>query len=119
MSSTGGMESSTARGSKTSKRVAYRKRASLQVASGYVMAWALVWVPSLMHYLIERFETAIIGSLFAPLQGLFNFIVFMSPKVRAAKKPSKRRGQQKEEGELSWYKTIAKSYTSRGERLRQ
>ncbi len=115
--STGGMAGSS---SKASKRAASRKRAILQMASGYVAAWALVWLPGFLVYYFQRFETWIFFSFFCSLQGFFNFIVFMSPKVRAAKKPSKRRtrGRRKEEqGELSWYKAISTSYMSRGERL--
>ncbi len=104
--------------SNTSIRVASRKRAILLIASGFVAAWALVWIPGLIFAFFPSFEASIIASLFPPLQGLFNFIVFMSPKARAAKKLSRRTGQQKEEGELSWCKAIIKSYMSRGKRLR-
>jgi hypothetical protein len=44
-----------------------------------------------------------------PLQGLFNFLVFMSPKVRNAKRP--RRGEN-----LTWRQAFIKAYMSRGER---
>jgi hypothetical protein len=44
------------------------------------------------------------------LQGLFNFLVFMSPKVRNAKRPIRGRKN------LTWRQAFIKAYTSRGER---
>ena len=48
-----------------------------------------------------------------PLQGLFNFLVFMSPKVRSAKRS--RRGEEN----LTWRQAFIKAYMSRGERRRR
>ena len=103
------------RRSPRSKKRVSRKKSILHIASGYVMGWALVWVPALMALLLPQGSAihSIIASLLNPLQGLFNFLVFMSPKVRATKKP--RRGAQN--GNLSWYGAIIKSYTSRGEKI--
>ncbi len=91
----------------TKKRVS-RKKAILQIASGYVAAWVIIWLPGLVALSSPIFETIIVGNLIAPLQGLFNFIVFMSPKVRAAKKP--RRGGKQQEGDLSWFKSCLEAY---------
>lgn len=88
-----------------------RKKSVLQMALGYAVAWAFVWVPFFIHLRLLSFEIAIVSSIFVPLQGLYNFIVFMAPKVRYAKKA--RRGQQ---GELSWSEAVFKAYMSRGER---
>ncbi len=90
------------------------KRAVLYMASGYAAAWAVVWVPMIANVIVkENSEVDITLSLLMPLQGLFNFIVFMSPKVRSAKK-QRRRGQP----ELSWYNAFITAYVSRGERRR-
>ncbi len=101
----------------TSTRVS-RKKAVLQMASGYIVAWALFWVPALLHHFLGTFETRIISNALNPLQGLFNFIVFMSPKVRTARKMKCRRGQQTTTSNLSWCKVAFDVYMSRGERRR-
>ena len=44
------------------------------------------------------------------LQGLFNFLVFMSPKVRNAKRPIRGRKN------LTWRQAFIKAYMSRGDR---
>ncbi len=100
-----------------SKRVS-RKKAILQMASGYVAALVLVYVPGFLYIQHPSFVTAFMNNLFTPLQGLFNFIVFMCPKVRAARNRP-RRGQSREEGKLSFFKAILKAYMSRGERSRR
>ncbi len=96
----------------TSKRVS-RKRSVLQMATGFTAAWVMVFIPFTYISFFDSYVGSIVGSLLIPLQGLSNFIVFLSPKVRSAKKPM--RGQQ----ELSWYKAIVKAYISRGEGRRQ
>ncbi len=90
----------------TKKRVS-RKKSILQIASGYVAAWVIIWVPGMVPLFFLSVETLIVSSLLVPLQGLFNFMVFMSPKVRAAKKP--RRGKQ-QDGDLSWFKACLEAY---------
>ncbi len=100
------------RRSKGKKRRLSRKRAVLQMAGGFTSAWCSVWIPLFLTRLPQTrsFEILVIGNILGPLQGLFNFIVFMSPKVRGAKKPS--RGQR----ELNWCEAIIKAYMLRGER---
>ncbi len=97
-----------------------RKKAVLQMASGYVAAWGLMGLPFLVFNFFPSFETGIILNLFNPLLGLFNFIVFMSPKVRAARKMKhRRRGQhQTTTGNVSWSEAAFDAYMSRGERRR-
>ncbi len=97
-------------------RLVSRKRAVLQMASGFTAAWALVMIPFFIIYSVplRSFHTAIVVNALVPLQGLFNFIVFIFPKVRDVRKP--RRGQQEH---LSWYKAIIKAYMSRGTRRRR
>ena len=75
----------------TSKRVS-RKRSVLQMATGFTAAWVMVFIPFTYISFFDSYVGSIVGSLLIPLQGLSNFIVFLSPKVRSAKKPM--RGQQ-------------------------
>ena len=82
------------------------------MATGYAFAWALVWMPfMIVFFLQESYATLILLACLTPLQGLFNFLVFMSPKVRNAKRP--RRGEN-----LTWCQAFIKAYMSRGERRR-
>ena len=59
----------------------------------------------------ESRATAILIACLSPRQGLFNCLVFMSPKVRNAKRL--RRGEN-----LTWRQAFIKAYMSRGERRR-
>ena len=95
-----------------SNRATSQKRAILHMAAGYAFAWALVWIPfMIVFFLQESYATEMLHSCLTPLQGLFNFLVFMSPKVRNAKRP--RRGEN-----LTWCQAFIKAYMSRGERRR-
>ncbi len=97
-----------------SNRMKSQKRAVLHMASGYSLAWALVWIPSTSLFIIgfSSRPAIIISAFMIPLQGLFTFIVFILPKVRNTKKP--RRGYSA----LSWYEAFIKAYISRGEKRR-
>jgi hypothetical protein len=89
-----------------------QQRAILHMAAGYALAWAFVFVPFMIaFFLLNSYETLILFGCLTPLQGLFNFLVFMSPKVRNAKRP--RRGEN-----LTWCQAFIKAYMSRGERRR-
>jgi hypothetical protein len=70
-----------------------QKRAVLHMAIGYAGAWLLVWYPVAAFYFPKAFAdkdlysaasdtTLIMLSCMQPLQGFFNFLVFMAPKVR-------------------------------------
>ena len=97
--------------SRSKSRATSQKRAILHMATGYALAWAFVFIPFMIHFFLhESHATLIISACLTPLQGLFNFLVFMSPKVRSAKQP--RRG----ENFLSWHQAFIKAYMSRGER---
>lgn len=96
-----------------SNTVISQKRAILRRAIGYAVAWAAVYIPWIFFVLMfQSFETEILLSIQFPLQGLINFTVFMSPKVRFAKKP--RRGE-----ELTWPQAFTKAYLSKGEMRRR
>ena len=96
-----------------SNRATSPKRAILHRAAGYAFAWAFVQIPFIIYFFFhESHATLILHSCLNPLQGLFNLLVFMSPKVRNAKRP--RRGREN----LTWRQSFIKAYMSRGERRR-
>ena len=106
-----GTGSSSRRSNMSRRRRVSRKKAILQIASGYVVGWALVWVPGLLLYFLPIFRIKIIASLVTPMQGLINLIVFMSPKLRVAARRGQRRGDL-----VSWTKVVSQAFMSRGER---
>ena len=95
-----------------SKRAMSQKRAILYKATGYALAWALVYMPFIINeFMPESYAAGIVRTCLTPLQGLFTFLVFMSPKVRTKK--SRRGGDS-----LTWFQAFIKAYMSRGERRR-
>ena len=67
-----------------------QKLAVLHMTLGYTGAWLLVWSAHLI-YIISLFlifvggsvvSTGLLPDITVPLQGFFNFLVFMSPRVR-------------------------------------
>ena len=90
-----------------------QKRAVLYMAMGYSLTWALTWVP----YFVVKIGlltgnsfynkvNRILPVILLPLQGLYNLIAYMAPKVRSARKTKK--------GKLPWRQAIAKAWMSRG-----
>jgi hypothetical protein len=99
--------------SRSNSRATSQKRAILHMATGYALAWAFVFIPfAIAFFFLKSDATLILASCLTPLQGLFNFLVFMSPNVRSAKQP--RRGNKN----LTWRQAFIKAYMSRGERRR-
>ena len=108
--------------------IALQKRAILHRAVGYVAAWGLSFIPLLIY--IYRYGSATvvirnIGAIFLPLQGVFNFIAYMFPKVRNVKKgPTERSRTIKPGGAgnvnhanhtiTSWRQAFLKAFMSRG-----
>jgi hypothetical protein len=96
--------------SRLNSRATSQKRAILHMAAGYAFAWALVQIPFMIVYFVNPSRAILIlHACLTPLQGLFNFLVFMSPKVRSAK--CSRIGEN-----LTWRQAFIKAYMSRGER---
>ena len=88
-----------------------QKRAVLYMAMGYSLTWALLWIPFLVLFFVTANNTSVtITSITQSLQGLYNIVVYMSPKVRHARNTKR--------GKLRWYKAIAKAWMSRGEKDR-
>ena len=97
--------------SRSKSRATSQKRAILHMATGYSLAWAFVFIP-FMIALHESHVILISSACLTPLQGLFNFLVFMSPKVRNAMRPIRGRKN------LTWRQAFIKAYMSKGERRR-
>jgi len=90
-----------------------KKRAVLYMAAGYAMAWSIAFTPFQIQYVTKSFHPVLIVMVGCtiPLQGLFNFMVFMAPKVRHAK--TVRRGGMPTE--ISLGRAIKEAYLSRGD----
>jgi hypothetical protein len=84
----------------------FRKRAVLSMATGYAIAWFITFTPFLVFNYTKTADQVflVIVGCTLPLQGLFNFLVFMSPKVRYFKT---RAGTG---DELSWIRSCLKAY---------
>ncbi len=92
-----------------------RKRIVLHRAAGYSFAWFIAYAPFLVRYFSDLIHPVllIILSCTLPLQGLFNFLVFMSPKVRYARIVARRRrGDDEMGGAFSWCQAFYKAYLS-------
>jgi hypothetical protein len=64
-----------------SNRATSQKRAILHMAAGYAFASSFVFIPFMIVFFFhESHATEILHSCLNPLQGLFNFLVFMPPK---------------------------------------
>ncbi len=80
-----------------------KKRAVLYMATGYTLAWFFVFVPYIIiAYYSDRYALEVVNAFCSSLQGVYNFLVFMSPKVRGAK----RSGQET----LSWRQAFVRAY---------
>ncbi len=99
------------------------------MAFGYAGAWLLVWVPyfalviDLMlstdkHSFAFTCETSVLTvSFMTPLQGFFNFVFFMAPKVRHTRMMAIRRGKRKNISQhTTWRQAFYDAYISRGRR---
>jgi len=99
------------------------KREVLHRAVGYALAWGIIFIPyfiagSFIFYSSPQEKLNIFANLMnavmVPLQGVANFVVFMSPKVRTIKLRSNR-----EEETLTWVQAFIKAYMSKGTSRRQ
>jgi uncharacterized membrane protein len=107
-----------------SNKMTSQKRAILQMAFGYTGAWLLTWSPYLVSVVLfvvsSSYQDTV--SVFTvstiPLQGFFNFLVFMAPKVRTTRTMAMRRGRSSENNNqnqqhLTWCQAFYKAYMSR------
>ena len=110
-----------------SNKLASQKRAILNSAIGYIIAWCLSWIPGGILFFGRSGATAnfvqVLFSIFHPLQGVYNFIAYMLPKVRNAKKVPTRRKRVRAQGganqvnDISWGQAFAKACMSRGPKM--
>jgi hypothetical protein len=102
--------------------MASQKRAILYMAFGYSGAWLLVWIPYfvlVVEHIMASGEdsyspskrSVLFSSAMTPLQGFFNFLVFMAPKVRHIRNTGMRRKINKIR--LSWCHAFYKAYMAR------
>ena len=83
------------------------------MAMSYFLAWfLLVVVPFIFVVAIPSKLTNIGVAVFSPLGGLFNLVVYISPKIRNTKR--KRRGP-----DLTWCQAAIKAWLSLGEKSRR
>ena len=105
--------------------ISSQKRAILHRAMGYVTGWGLTWIPFFVVAILQ-FRGEVLGYIFAllnPLQGVFNFIAYMLPKVRNAKKGTTKKRSRVKHGRagngnhvntITWRQAFLKAYMSRG-----
>ena len=95
-----------------SNTVRSQKRAVLHMAIAYAASWLLVYgTYSLLRYKYSSGPLFYFWLHMHPLQGFFNFLVFMGPKVRDTRKLSRVR---RRETDLTWSQAFLKVYMSRG-----
>jgi hypothetical protein len=117
-----------------SNHMTSQKRAGLNMAIGYAGAWLLVWTPYFVpiiswivvpnSVLLDTVLVIFVASTLS-LQGFFNFVVFMAPKVRTTKMMYIRRARTDLSGNnnnqnqqhLTWCQAFYKAYMHRGRRL--
>ena len=92
-----------------SNKVTSQKRSIFYMAFGYAMAWLFTYLPYFMSVPLNHDITYTLAISFTPLQGFFNLLVYMAPKVRSAKKNSKH-------ANVNWFQAIARAWKSKGEK---
>jgi hypothetical protein len=113
-----------------SNKMKSQERAVLNMAFGYAMAWFLVWTPYFVLSVIlvaSNFDfvsdtLVVFSDSQTPLQGFFNFIVFMAPKVRTTGNDGNAPGwitrsienNDQSHQHLTWCQALYKAYMSRG-----
>ena len=95
-----------------------QKRAVLNMAFGYSMAWLLVWIPFIISNFLLKSRSPHMAFL-TPLQGFYNFVVFMAPKVRTTRMMAMRRARSsnnmnQNQQHLTWRQAFYKAYMDRG-----
>jgi hypothetical protein len=94
-----------------SNSVKSQKRAVLQMALGFGLAWVLTFVPYIVLFFHPSPATETCHYVFGSLQGVYYFFAYISPEVRNAKR-SKRKGKP----DLTWSEAFIIAWNSKGER---
>jgi hypothetical protein len=122
-----------------SNQMTSQKGAVLRMAFGYAGAWFLTWTPFFVQVVssfaaVTRSNLPPAGTVVifvawtTPLQGFFNFVVFMAPKVRTARMLAKRGGgrtytsssdnnNQNQQHLAAWCQALYMAYMDRGRHL--
>lgn len=88
------------------------KRALLFMAMSYSLTWILIFIPAIVSVAFPVNDIAgFLSTVFTPLQGLYNLIVYMLPKVRSVKNGIGRNGRE----QWTWLQAIRKAWMSKGE----
>ena len=82
-------------------------------ALAYAMAWFVAWILYVVTFAWDVWilPLYIVQSFLTPLQGLFNFCIYMYPKVMKAKRSKK--------DNLTWWQACIKALTSRGNKRKR
>lgn len=98
---------------KRRKRRTARSRAVLKKAIAYSSAYLLCYMPYLVSYAVyaaidrkKPFLLILFIQMFIPLQGFFNFIIFISPKIRSTRVNN----------DISFIRAVLKVLKSRGQK---
>ncbi len=97
-----------------SNNIQSQKRAVMHKAFGYSFGWFLSYGSHMIGLLImlsgQGYPLSLlyVGSIFSPLQGFYNLIIFMLPKIISAKNRS-RRGES-----ITWWRAFTTAFWSRG-----
>ena len=86
------------------------------MAMSYSLSWVLIFVPLILNTTrslppYSSTKDFIASTSLIPLQGLFNLIVYMMPKMRSAKNNTRR-------SNLTCFQAIRKAWMSKGEMRR-
>ena len=94
-------------GASRSNNARSQRRAIFYMAMSYSLTWVLIWIPLyILLFVINNNATRVMNGILHPLQGLYNLIVYLSPKVRNARNTKR--------GKLPWRQAIAKAWISKG-----
>ena len=100
-----------------SNRTSGQKRAIMNRVLSYTLAFIFTYLfPIIISVrtligLESGSVLSILARIFFPLQGFFNFIVFIQPKILFAKKSSREN--------ITWYRAFVKALKSRGQPRRR
>ncbi len=91
-----------------------QSRAVMHKAFGYSFAWFLSFGMYIILVIltllgIDTSKALYVTHVCLPLQGFFNLIIYLYPKVISARKKSKRKGEN-----ISWCRAISRAIWSRG-----
>jgi hypothetical protein len=95
---------------KKSNTMRSQKRAVLRMAfGGYSVEWFLAWIPFIISHITPLLPRTV--GFLTRLQGFYNFVVFMAPKVRTTRMMAMRRRENRKP--LTWCQAFYEAYLSK------